>query len=57
MEKPEESGAGYPEEQPSEVAGEEGGTPEERRERTGEGGSEATESGDGKATGDRRSAG
>jgi hypothetical protein len=56
METPKESDAGYPEEQPDDVAPEGGDTPQENRERQGEGGG-ATESGDGKATGNRQSAG
>ena len=59
METPRESGAGYPEEQPDEVAPDGGeDTPQENRERDGQGGDDATESGgDGKATGNPRSAG
>ena len=57
METPSESDAGYPEEQPEEVAPDGGDTPQENRARQGEGGDEATESGDGKATGNPRSAG
>jgi hypothetical protein len=57
METPRESDAGYPEEEPPEVAGDQsgseqrkGGRPSEGGEH-GEGSSPATESGDGKATG------
>ena len=56
METPKESDAGYPEEQPPDVAGDQegdsrrGGSPPEGGEH-GEGSSPATESGDGKATG------
>jgi hypothetical protein len=57
VETPSESDAGYPEEQPEEVAPGGGDTPQEDSARQGEGGDEATESGDGKATGNRRSAG
>ena len=57
METPAESDVGYPEEQPEEVASDGGDTPQENRAREGEGSGEATESGDGKATGNRRSAG
>jgi hypothetical protein len=57
VETPTPSDAGYPEEQPEEVAPEGGDTPQEDRAREGQGGEEATESGDGKATGNRRSAG
>ena len=57
METPSQSGAGYPEEQPEEVAPDSGDTPQEDHARDGEGSDEATESGDGKATGNRRSAG
>ncbi len=54
METPTESDAGYPEEQPEEVAPDGGDTPQEDSARQGEGSDEAT---DGKATGNRRSAG
>ena len=57
METPKESDAGYPEEQPEAVNPEGGDTPQEDRARHGEGSGPATESGDGKATGNRRSAG
>jgi hypothetical protein len=57
METPKESGAGYPEEQPDEVAPEGGDTPQEDREREGQGDTAGSESGDGKATGNPRSAG
>ena len=57
METPSESDAGYPEEQPEEVASEGHNAPQENRAREGQGSDEATESGDGKATGNRRSAG
>lgn len=57
METKKESDAGYPEEQPPGIAGDQEGTDQRRgakpREggRHGEGSSEATKSGDGKATG------
>jgi hypothetical protein len=57
METPKESDAGYPEEQPEGVEPEGGDTPQEDRERKGEGSTSSTESGDGKATGNPRSAG
>ena len=58
METPKESDVGYPEEQPEEVAPDGGDTPQENRAREGQGGDEAGRSGDdGKATGNRRSAG
>ena len=57
METPTESNAGYPEEQPEEVDPEGGSTPQEDSAREGEGSDDATESGDGKATGNPRSAG
>ena len=57
METPRQSDAGYPEEQPAEVAPDQGDTPQQDTEREGQGRSPATESGDGKATGNRRSAG
>ena len=57
METPKESDSGYPEEQPDEVSPEGGDTPQEDSARQGEGSGEATESGDGKATGNPRSAG
>ena len=57
METPTESDAGYPEEQPEQVDPEGGDTPQEEREREGQGSSGATESGDGKATGNPHSAG
>ena len=58
MENPNPSDQGYPEEQPESVDPEGGDTPQENRERQGEGRSgDATESGDGKATGNPRSAG
>ena len=56
-ETPKESGGGYPEEQPDDVAGDEGGASGERRDRQGEGDNAATESGDGTATGNRKAAG
>jgi hypothetical protein len=56
-ENPKESSQGYPEEQPGEVADEQGGASQDRPAQTGEGSDEATESGDGKATGNPRSAG
>jgi hypothetical protein len=58
METPNPADEGYPEEQPSEVDPEGGDTPQENRERQGEGrDGDATESGDGKATGNPHSAG
>ena len=57
METPKESDVGYPEEQPEEVAPDGGDTPQENRTREGQGGDEASRSGDGKATGNRRAAG
>jgi hypothetical protein len=54
VETPQQSDEGYPEEQPEEVAPDSGHEPP--KERDGEGGGE-TESGDGKATGNPRSAG
>jgi hypothetical protein len=50
METPKESDAGYPEEQPPDVAGDQEGDSRRGGEH-GEGSSPATESGDGKATG------
>jgi hypothetical protein len=55
VETPKESDEGYAEEQPAEVAGD--GENAQRKERDGEGADEATESGDGTATGNPRSAG
>jgi hypothetical protein len=57
METPTESDEGYPEEQPDQVDPDERGTPQEGHAREGEGSDGATESGDGKATGNPRSAG
>ena len=57
METPKESDSGYPEEQPDEVAPDGGDTPQEESARQGQGSGAATESGDGKATGNPRSAG
>jgi hypothetical protein len=58
METPNPADEGYPEEQPSEVDPEGGDTPQEDRERHGEGQEgHASEGGDGKATGNPRSAG
>ena len=57
METPKESDSGYPEEQPDEVAPDGGDTPQEESARQGERLAGSTESGDGKATGNRRSAG
>lgn len=57
METPQKSDEGYPEEQPEEVAPDSGGASQEDRERSGQGGSEATESGDGTATGNPDAAG
>jgi len=57
VETPTESNAGYPEEQPEEVDPGGGSTPQEDSAREGEGSDDATESGDGKATGNPRSAG
>ena len=57
METPAESDAGYPEEQPEEVAPGGQNRPRENRAREGEAGDEAAETGDGTATGNRRSAG
>jgi hypothetical protein len=57
METPKQSDSGSPEEQPDDVAPEGGDTPQEDSARKGEGSGGATESGDGKATGNRRSAG
>ena len=60
METPHESDEGYPEEQPTEVAGEQSGTDQRRggeaagRGEHGEGSSPGSESGDGKATGNPR---
>jgi hypothetical protein len=56
METPTPSDAGYPEEQPDDVDPGGGDTPQEDRERQGEG-QGATKSGDGKATGNPKSAG
>ena len=55
METPQQSDEGYPEEQPDEVAPDSGHEPPKKR--GGEGADESTESGDGKATGNPRSAG
>ena len=55
METPQQSDEGYPEEQPDDVAPDSGHEPPKKRE--GEGRDEATESGDGTATGNPRSAG
>jgi hypothetical protein len=55
VETPRQSDEGYPEEQPDEVAPDSGHEP--RKEREGEGADDATESGDGTATGNPRSAG
>jgi len=57
METPTESDEGYPEEQPEQVDPDERGMPQEGHAREGEGSDDATESGDGKATGNPRSAG
>jgi len=57
VETPAESDAGYPEEQPEEVAPGGQNRPRENRAREGEAGDEAAETGDGTATGNRRSAG
>jgi hypothetical protein len=57
METPTESDAGYPEEQPEDVNPGGGDTPQEDRAREGQGSGGATESGDGKATGNPKSAG
>jgi hypothetical protein len=57
VETPSPSEAGYPEEQPEQVDPDGGETSQDDRDRTGEGGTDATESGDGKATGNPRSAG
>jgi hypothetical protein len=60
METPRESDAGYPEEQPPGIAGEQEGDEQRRGGRPpgggehGEGSSPETESGDGKATGNPR---
>jgi hypothetical protein len=53
---PKESSEGYPEEQPGDVADDQGGASQDRPDKTGEG-EGATESGDGKATGNPNSAG
>ncbi len=53
-ENPKESSEGYPEEQPGEVADDQGGASQDRPDKTGEG-EGATESGDGKATGNPNS--
>jgi hypothetical protein len=55
VETPRQSDEGYPEEQPDEVAPDSGHEPPKERE--GEGADDATESGDGTATGNPRSAG
>ena len=56
-ETPKESGGGLPEEQPDEVAGDEGGASSDRHDRQGDGDDASTESGDGTATGNRKAAG
>jgi hypothetical protein len=55
VETPQQSDEGYPEEQPDDVAPDSGHEPPKKRD--GQGRDEATESGDGTATGNPRSAG
>lgn len=56
METPDEAGAGYPEEQPDQVAGDEG-TKQREGGRDKEGEASAPDNEDGTATGNRRAAG
>jgi hypothetical protein len=56
-ENPKESSEGYPEEQPGEVADEQGGASQDRPAKKGEGSGDAQSGDDGKATGNPDSAG